>query len=102
MAFRTSICNGLAAIDDSKLGVWGKTPKGGFGVGLGDRQWYQSKASLYPKPAKAFRTSICNGLAAIDDAKLGVWGKTPKTRVWVKLGGQELYQSIARLWFAYM
>ena len=81
----------MAAIDDSKLGVWGKTPKGGFGVELGVGSGTNRKpANGFPIPAKAFRTSICNGLAAIDDSKLRVWGKTPKTRVWGEVRGSRV------------
>ena len=34
--------------------------------------------------------SICNGLAAIGDSKLGGWGKTPKTRVWGGVRGSRV------------
>ena len=46
------------------------------------------------------RNGFGNGLAAIDDSKFGV--KPPKRGFGVKLGGRELYQSIARIWFAYI
>ena len=39
---------------------------------------------------KEFRTSTCNGLAAIDDSKLGVWGKIPKTWVWGEVRGSRV------------
>ena len=29
-------------------------------------------------------------MAAIDDSKLGVWGKTPKTRVWGEVRGSRV------------
>ena len=78
----------MAAIDDSKLRVWGKTPK--------TRVWGEvRRLRVVPinRPPMVclymteFRTSICNGLAAIDDSKLGVWGKTPKTRIWDEVRG---------------
>ena len=100
---RTSICNGLAAIEDSKLGVWGKTPKMKvWGEVRGSRVVPIDSPPTVCLYIKEFRTSICNGLAAIDDSKLGVWGKPPKRGFGLKLGGRELYQSIGRLWFAYI
>ena len=45
------------------------------------------------------RNGFGNGLAAIDDSKFGV--KPPKRGFGVKWA-QKLYQSRARLWFAYI
>ena len=57
---------------------------------LGDRELYQSIARLWFAYITEFRTSTCNGLAAIDDSKLGVWGKTPNRGFGVKLGGSRV------------
>ena len=57
---------------------------------LGGRELYQSIAHLWFAYIKEFRTSICNGLAPIDDSKLGVWEKTPKTRGWGEVRGSRV------------
>ena len=70
------------------LGVWGKTPKGGLEWGKEVESGINRKPAYgFPIPPKAFRTSICNGLAAIGDSKLDVWGKTPKRGVLVGVRG---------------
>ena len=57
---------------------------------LGGRELCQSIARLWFAYITEFRTSICSGLAAIDDSKLGVWGKTPKTWVWGEVRGSRV------------
>ena len=50
----------------------------------------ESQPMVSPIPPKDFRTPICNCLAAIGVSNLGVWGKTPKTRVWGEVRGSRV------------